>query len=260
MLLAVDAGNTNIKFGVFDGDHLLVQWRIRTHPGRTSDEYAALLSTLFAEKQLRFEQIDGVAIASSAPAATPDIERLSQSTFNIKPLKVNASLDLGVTVTYEPPTDVGPDRLADAAAAVHKYGNGPLIFIDFGTGTTFNAVAGGGTYLGGAICPGIALSWNALFERASKLSRVEMEQPDGAVGRSTRHALQSGMLYGLVTMVDGMVEMFRTELSAPDCSVIATGGNLTEVLVKTSSTITHTDPTLTLDGLRIIHDRNRQSR
>jgi len=257
MLLAIDAGNTNVKFGVFEGASLRVQWRIGTHPGRTADEYAALLSTLFIEKDLQFSDIDGIVIASSSPAVSPDLERLAVANFQIQPLKVSAALDLGVVVAYNPPTDVGPDRLADASGAVHKYGDGPLIFIDFGTGTTFNAIAAGNIYLGGAICPGIALAWNALFAKASRLSRVDMEQPPSGIGKSTRHALQSGMLHGVVTMVDGMVAIFREELSAPDCRVIATGGNLTEILVKSSRTITDVDPNLTLDGLRIVYERNR---
>ncbi len=257
MLLAIDAGNTNVKFGVFDGASLVVQWRIRTHPGRTADEYAALLSTLFSDQSLAFSDVDGVVIASSSPASTPDLERLSYVTFGITPLKVSSALDLGFEVAYMPPTDVGQDRLADATAAIHNYGSGPLIFIDFGTGTTFNAVARDNVYVGGAICPGVSLAWNALFERASRLSRVEMELPPAGIGKTTRHALQSGMLFGLVTMVDGMVEIFRAELEAPNCRVIATGGNLTETLVQSSLTITHVDPTLTLTGLRIIHERNR---
>jgi type III pantothenate kinase len=256
MLLAIDAGNTNVKFGLFEDEALVAQWRIRTNPSRTADEYAALLRTLFAEQSYSFADIHGTVIASSAPAATPDLERLSREMLKLEPMKVSMSLDLGLTVQYQPPTDVGADRLADAVAAIHKYGDGPLIFIDFGTGTTFNAIAEGNNYLGGAIYPGISLSWNALFERASRLSRVEMERPNSSIGTSTRLALQSGMLYGLVTMVDGMVNMFREELNAPSCKVIATGGNLPEILVTTSKTITDVDLTLTLDGLRVIYEKN----
>ncbi len=256
MLLAIDAGNTNVKFGIFVGPLLKVQWRIFTHAGRTADEYSSLLSTLFREQQLSFADIDGVVMASSAPGVTPDLERLCKNTFGVEPLKVNAALDLGITVAYNPATDVGQDRLADATAAVHKYGGGPLVFIDFGTGTTFNAISTGNIYLGGAICPGISLSWNALFAKASRLSRVDMELPPSAIGQSTRHALQSGMLHGLVAMVDGMVDHFRAELAAPSCPVIATGGNLTEVLVETSRTITDVNPILTLEGLRIVYERN----
>jgi type III pantothenate kinase len=259
MLLAIDAGNTNVKFGVFEGLELRYQWRIRTHPGRTADEYAALLSTLFAAVNMTFADIHGIVLASSAPAATPDLERLAQSTFLHTPLKVTTDLDLGYTVGYNPPGDVGQDRLADAAAAMDKFNGGPLIFIDFGTGTTFNAIDRDNVYVGGAILPGIALSWDALFSRASRLSRVEMELPSGVIGKSTRHAIQSGMLHGLVAMVDGMVDLFRAELGAADCPVIATGGNLTEILVKTSRTITNIEPTLTLEGLRIVYDRNRQN-
>jgi type III pantothenate kinase len=259
MLLAIDAGNTNVKFGVFDGSELRFQWRIRTYPGRTADEYAALLSTLFTAEGVNFKDVHGVIIASSAPAATPDLERLAELSFGARALKVNAALDLGFVVDYSPTTDVGQDRLADTAAVLHKFERGPLIFIDFGTGTTFNAINSENVYLGGAICPGVALAWDALFARASRLSRIDMELPPSSIGKNTRHALQSGMLHGLVTMVDGMVDLFRGELHAPDCPVIATGGNLTSILVQTSRTITHIEPTLTLEGLRIVYDRNRPS-
>jgi type III pantothenate kinase len=257
MLLAIDAGNTNVKFGVFDGSLLRFQWRIRTYPGRTADEYAALLSTLFTSENVDFSDIDGIVLASSAAAATPDLERLAHMTFHKEPLKVSAALDLGFHVAYSPPTDVGQDRLADAASVLGRYGDGPSIFIDFGTGTTFNAIGKNKSYLGGAIYPGVALSWDALFARASRLSRVEMEAPPTAIGQSTRQSLQSGMLHGVVTMVDGMVELFRAELGSPNCRVIATGGNLTDILVQSSRTITDVDPNLTLEGLRIIYERNR---
>ncbi|HEX5322904.1 MAG TPA: type III pantothenate kinase [Capsulimonadaceae bacterium] len=257
MLLALDAGNTNFTFGVFDGETLRAHWRIRNQPGRTADEYASFLQPLFTQNGLRFADITGFIAASVVPQTNTDIERLGQRYFQEKPLMVSASLDLGVKVAYQPPTDVGADRLADAAAAIHKYGPAPLIFVDFGTATSFNAIAEGGVYLGGALCPGVSVAWEAFFARAARLFRVETVRPPSAIAGGTIHALQSGMLFGLVAQVDGMVERFRAELKAPNCPVIATGGHITDLIASESKTITVVDPLLTLEGLRIVHEKNR---
>lgn len=257
MLLALDAGNTNFTFGVFDRDTLAAHWRIRTQPGRTADEYASFLQPLFAQNGLAFADIDGFIAASVVPQSNTDIERLGLRHFASKPLMVSAGLDLGLTVTYQPPTDVGADRLADAVAALTKYGPAPLIFVDFGTATSFNAIAAGGVYLGGALCPGVSVAWEAFFARAARLFRVETAKPPSAIASSTINALQSGMLYGLVAQVDGMVERFRAELGTRDCPVIATGGHITELVASESRTISVVDPLLTLDGLRLIYERNK---
>jgi len=260
MLLALDAGNTNFTFGVFEGETLRAQWRIRTQPGRTADEYASFLQPLFTQSGLGFADITGFVVASVVPQSNSDIERLARRYFQSDPLIVSAGLDLGFTVAYQPPTDVGADRLVDAAAALHKYGPAPLIFVDFGTATSFNAIAEGGVYLGGALCPGVSVAWEAFFARAARLFRVETARPPSAIARSTVHALQSGMLYGLVAQVDGMVERFRAEMNTPQCPVIATGGHITDLLAAESKTITQVDPSLTLEGLRIVHERNRKPR
>jgi type III pantothenate kinase len=260
MLLALDAGNTNFTFGIFDGEVLRANWRIRTQPGRTADEYASFLQPLFTQSGLKFSDITGFVVASVVPQSNSDIERLGQRHFQSDPLMVSASLDLGVTVAYQPPTDVGADRLVDAAAAIHKYGPAPLIFVDFGTATSFNAIAAGGVYLGGALCPGVSVAWEAFFARAARLFRVETARPPSAIAGNTIHALQSGMLYGLVAQVDGMVERFRAELKAPTCPVIATGGHVTDLIAAESRTITKVDPLLTLEGLRIVYDKNCKPR
>ena len=257
MLLAIDAGNTNVTFAVYSGPDLRIHWRISTLHGRTADEYTSLLDTLFGHERLAFGDIEDVVIASVVPAVTPDLIRLARKAFASEPLLISARLDMGIDVRYHPPTDVGADRLVDAVAALAKYGPAPLIVIDFGTATTFNAVGEGNVYLGGAIMPSIAMSWQTLFLQAARLSEPVRERPPDVIGSNTTHALQSGMTYGLAAMVDGMVARFRDEMNAPTCRVIATGGQAADLLAPISTTITNVDPLLTLDGLRLVWDRNR---
>lgn len=262
MLLVIDAGNSNVTFGVYDGAALLHRWRIRTEADRTTDEYAAFLGALFSPAGLRFEDVTGVALASVVPAATPALRRLCRDFFLMEPVEVSPRRDLGLDIAYQPPGGVGADRLVDAAAAVHKFG-APCIVIDFGSATTFNAVVPGKTpeanpvYLGGAICLGIGLSLDALFARAAKIPRVELAAPPHAIGGNTVHALQSGIVLGTLALVDGMVARFRAEMDAPDCPVIATGGYASDLLAGESASITHLEPNLTLDGLRLIFERSR---
>ncbi len=261
MLLAIDAGNTNVTFALYE-DELCVsarkaEFRIRTRPGRTADEFASLLTTLLANHQARFSDITGCVLSSVVPNATVDIVRLCRDYFHSEPLLISSNLDLGLEVRYNPPGDVGADRLVDAAMALQRYGPAPLIFVDLGTGTTFNAVAAPNLYLGGAIFPGLGLAWDALFERAAKLSRVEPDLPPSPLADNTVNALQSGMVYGAASLIDGMVRRLRVEMNAPDCPVIATGGNLTDAIVQASETITHADLNLTLDGLALAYRRNR---
>lgn len=257
MLLAIDAGNSNVTFGVFDGTDLRATWRIRTTAGRTADEYGSLLQNLFAREGITFPDIGDIAIASVVPSATPDLSRLARLVFRREPLIVSPELDLGLTVAYNPPGDVGADRLVDAVAAIKKYGPAPLIIIDFGTATTFNAVSGQNVYLGGAIWPGIGASWDSLFSNAARLWTVEPLVPEHAIGDSTTHAIQSGMTYALASMVDGMVARFRAEMGVADCPVIATGGQSADLLSTVKTCITHIDPNLTLEGLRNVYERNR---
>ncbi len=261
MLLVMDAGNSNVTFGVYDGERLLTHWRIRTETGRTHDEYAAFLGALFTQSGYPLSAIEGVALASVVPGATPALKRLAQSAFGLNALEITASGDLGLEVGYVPPGDVGTDRLVDAAAAVYKYG-APCIVLDFGSATTFNAVAapsapdGLPRYLGGAICLGIGLSLETLFARAAKIPRVELAPPPRAIGSNTVHALQSGIVLGTLSLVDGMIARFQDEMDARGCPVVATGGHASELLFAASAAITHLEPHLTLDGLRLLFDRS----
>ncbi len=263
MLLVMDAGNSNVTFGVYEGEALIRHWRIRTETGRTHDEYAAFLGALFTQSGYQMVDITGIALASVVPGATPALRRLSQQAFGRDALEITARGDLGLEVGYMPPGDVGTDRLVDAAAAVHKYG-APCIVLDFGSATTFNAVAApfapGGlpVYLGGAICLGIGLSLETLFSKAAKIPRVELAPPPRAIGNNTVHALQSGIVLGTLSLVDGMIERFQDEMDAPDCPVIATGGHASELLFAASERITHLEPHLTLDGLRLLFDRSQR--
>ena len=260
MLLAIDSGNTNVKFGVYDGDNLRASWRLRTEVGRTSDQYSALLRTLFADAELSFSDVDGVIVASSVPAATPDILRLARRNFDAEPIHVTPHTDLGIDIAYQPPTDVGADRLVDVVAAIGQYG-APCVVVDFGTATTFNAIVGprepGGRpiYLGGAICPGIGLSLDALYARAAKLSSVELLSPTCAIGNNTARALQAGVIYGYAAQVDGLVTRILAEIGETPCPVIATGGHATEIIIRETRTIAHVEPELTLRGLRLVYDR-----
>ena len=262
MLLVIDAGNSNVTFGVYDGESLLFRWRIRTEADRTTDEYAAFLGSLFAQNDQEFGDIAGIALASVVPAATPALRRLARDTFLMEPVEVSPRKDLGLDIAYQPPGGVGPDRLVDAVAAVYRYG-APCIVIDFGSATTFNAIAAAprpGTlpiYLGGAICLGIGLSLDTLFAKAAKIPRVELAPPPQAIGNNTVHALQSGIVLGTLALVEGMVTRFQAEMNAPGCPVIATGGYASDLLAAESASITHLDPDLTLYGLRLVYDRNR---
>ena len=258
----MDAGNSNVTFGVYEGEALLTHWRIRTETGRTQDEYAAFLGALFAQSGLNRAGVTGAALASVVPGATPALKRLAQSAFGVDALEITARSVLGLEVGYSPPGDVGTDRLVDAAAAVHKYG-APCIVLDFGSATTFNAVAaprqpdGLPVYLGGAICLGIGLSLETLFAKAAKIPRVELAPPPRAIGNNTVHALQSGIVLGTLSLVDGMIARFQAEMDAPGCPVVATGGHASELLFTASTSITHLEPHLTLDGLRLLFDRAR---
>lgn len=255
MLLAINVGNTNIKFAVFDGEVIKADWVIGTVARRTGDEYAGLMLSLFAERELSFADIDGVVISSVVPTTVDALVRLSKYHLAVdKPLVLSPEMDLGIKINYRPITDVGADRVANAIAAHAKYG-GRIIVVDLGTGTTLDAVSEDGEYLGGAIAPGIQVALDALVSRAALLRSVQLVAPDKAIGDTTATSLQSGMIFGYAGLVDGLVERFRNEMGA-DVRVIATGG-LASIIAEHSRTIELCDELLTLEGLRLIYEQSK---
>ena len=255
MLLAIDIGNTNIVLGVFEGSRLKGNWRIATRLSKTSDEYGILILDLFHANRLRADRIDGVILSSVVPPLTPIFLETSRRYFHSDPLIVDGAMDTGLINRYEPPRDVGADRIVNAVAAYQYYG-GPVIIVDFGTATTFCAVSKKGEYLGGAITPGITISSEALFQRASKLPKVELAKPKSVIGQDTVSSMQSGMLYGYAGLVDAMVLRMKKELG-PTAKVIATGGQARLILSETK-TINEVRPHLTLEGLQLLYERNKK--
>jgi type III pantothenate kinase len=260
MLLAIDVGNTNIVIGVYDGARLAHHVRIATDRARTDDEYGLLLGGLLAEAGLGWESMTAAALASVVPPLTEVWRRVCVKRMKgVQPLVVGPGVKTGVPVLYENPREVGADRIVNAVAGYERYrgaAGGPygMIIVDFGTATTFDVVSAKGEYMGGAIAPGIVISTEALFMRASKLPRVDLEVPQSAIGKTTVTSMQAGILFGYVGLVDGLVNRMRSELPFKP-KVLATGG-LANVIAKHSTTIEEVDDNLTLDGLRIIHGRN----
>lgn len=254
MFLAIDIGNTNVTLGVYRGERLAATWRITTVHDRMPDEYGILLTQLLAHRGVQPADITGAAIASVVPNLTSTFRQVCARYLGQEPLVVDTGVRTGVRIRYENPREVGADRVVDCAAVQVKYG-GPACVVDFGTATTFDAISREGDYLGGAIAPGIGIAAEALFSRASKLYRVEIAPPARAIGTNTVTAMQSGIFFGYVGLVEGLVARFRQELG-DDMRVIATGG-LAEVVARETSVIQHVDPWLTLDGLRIIYELNR---
>jgi len=254
MLLTIDIGNTNITLGLYDGATLGPRWRLATNLERMPDEYGLQILGLIRHGCCDADQLTGVCIASVVPPLTPLIVQACRDYLGQDPLVVDAGVKTGVRIRYENPRSVGADRIVDAAAVQRLYG-GPACVVDFGTGTTFDAISAEGDYLGGAIAPGIGVAAEALFSRAAKLPRVDLDRPPSVIGRNTTHALQSGLLFGYVGLVEGMVARFRAELG-PQMKVIATGG-LAEIIARETDVLEIIAPWLTLDGLRIIWEMNR---
>ena len=254
MLLVVDAGNTNVVFAAHDGATWRGSWRIATDPQRTSDEYAVWLLALFAHAGLNRAEIDRAVIGTVVPAALYHLRRLCRDWFDTEPLVVRAGLDWGFRIDVENPDEVGADRLVNALAAHRRYG-GPLMVIDFGTATTFDVVDADGSYIGGVIAPGINLSIEALHQAAARLPRIGIGRPQAVIGRATVPAMQSGIFWGYVGMVEGLAERIRREMDRP-MKVVATGG-LAPLIAEGTTVIERIDPDLTLDGLRLLADRNR---
>jgi len=252
MLLVIDIGNTNTSLGVFDGETLVAHWRLTTARSRTVDEWGVHARNLFSLADLDVKSIDAITIASVVPPLNFTLKQMAEVYFHLTPLFIDHLVDTGVPILYEPPSDVGADRIVDAVAAIHRYG-APCIVVDFGTATTFDAINENGEYLGGVITPGITISSDALFERAAKLPRVEIRRPAKVIGSATIEAMQSGLYHGYVGLVDGILKKMVEELGGSP-KVIATGG-LAPLIAKGSSFIDLVDETLTLEGLRLVYQR-----
>ena len=253
MMLVVDAGNTNVVFAVHDGNGWRGSWRIATEPQRTSDEYAVWLLTLLGFTGIKPAAIDRAVIGTVVPAALYHLRRLCRDWFQTEPLVARSSLDWGFDIRIDNPGEVGADRLLNTLAAHQAY-RGPLIVLDFGTATTFDVVDHDGTYLGGVIAPGINLSIEALHQAAARLPRIGIGRPQAVIGRSTVPAMQSGIYWGYVGLVEGLITRIRAECEHP-MKVIATGG-LAPLLAEGTTIIDRVDPDLTLDGLRLLAQRN----
>jgi type III pantothenate kinase len=253
MLLAIDAGNTTITFGLFREQELIGHWRLLTDRERSAEDYGSDLRRLFEQSNVDSKEVKGIAIASVVPQLDQALRQVSQSCFGLTPLFVNHTTDTGLKIVYDQPANVGADRIVDAVAAVAKYG-APCIAVDCGTATTFNVVNAAKEYIGGAIAPGIMIAAEALFARASKLPRVEIQRPQRVIGSSTIEAMQSGLYYGYAGLVDSVLERMIDEMQT-EPRVVATGG-LAHILAGFSKFIEVFDGTLTLDGLRLVYERN----
>lgn len=254
MLLVIDVGNTQTVLGVYSGDDLLVSWRISTDIRKSGDEFWVILRNLFREAGLETRDVDGVCISSVVPPLQGMLEDICARYFKREPVVVEPGVKTGLSILYDNPREVGADRIVNSVAGIHLYGC-PLILVDFGTATTFDAVSVNADYLGGVIVPGITVSAEALFQRAAKLHRVELVAPKTVIGKDTSSAIRSGLVYGYAELVDGMVRRIKEEMEG-EPRVIATGGNA-EIIAEQSREIEEVSPLLTLVGLRLIYQKNK---
>lgn len=254
MLLTIDIGNTNLTLGLYESGKLGAHWRLATDHNRMPDEYGLQFLGLLQNAGKTLKDIEGISLASVVPPLTGRVIQACREYLKQEPLVVDAGVKTGIKVRYEDPRAVGADRICDAVAVMKLYG-GPACVVDFGTATTFNAITKDGEYLGGAITAGINLAAEALYTRAAKLPRIDLQVPPSVIGRNTVHAMQSGLLFGYVSMIEGMVARFRAELGG-DMKVVATGG-LAEVVAKETKVIEIIAPWLTLEGLRLIWEMNQ---
>jgi type III pantothenate kinase len=253
MLLAIDVGNTNITVGVFGGEELKASWRLEADVNRLADEYGVLMANLLEHEGIGSEQIDAAVIASVVPDLDPVFEGVCRRYFGVRPLAVSAGVRTGLRILYDSARDVGADRVADAVAAIKLY-SPPLILVDLGTATVFDAISKDGEYVGGAIAPGLVIAAEALFHRAARLYRVELARPTSAIGRNTVAAVRSGVIFGYVGLVEGLVGRFKQELGE-EAKVVATGG-WAELVAQETDVIDIVDTNLTLMGLRFIYEMN----
>jgi type III pantothenate kinase len=262
MLLAIDVGNSNIVLGVFEGATLVQSWRLQTVRERTADELGLLVDGLFAHSRIERVKIRGVILGSVVPPLTGTMRQMVERYFGVTAMIVEPGVNTGMPILYKNPAEVGADRIVNAVAAYQKFGKAaagsgrPMIVVDFGTATTLDAVSAKGEYLGGAICPGVQISADALFQRAARLPRIDVRKPASVVGQTTVGAMESGLFYGYVGMVEGLVRRMSDELGG-NALCVATGG-LAEVIAPETPLIQHVDPDLTLHGLRIVWEWNQK--
>lgn len=256
MLLAVDAGNTGIVLGIYDGKNLRAEWTVSTDRRKTHDEYGLLVMNLIEQQGYTRSDIKAVVISSSVPPLIPTLEWMSQKYFTLKPLVIGPGVKTGMVIRYDNPREVGADRIVIAVAALDKYG-GPLIVVDFGTATIFDVISREGEYLGGVMAPGVSISVDALFQQAATLPRIELVKPPSVLARNTIHSMQAGVIYGFAGQVDELVERLIEELGAQaiGLQVIGTGDHA-DLIAPETQVIKVVDPYLALDGLRIIYERN----
>ncbi|MBC5998254.1 type III pantothenate kinase [Romboutsia ilealis] len=256
MLLVFDVGNTNMVLGIYKDNELIKDWRINTDKEKTSDEYGILISSLFKYEDIEMSEIKDVIISSVVPNVMHSLENFCIKYCKKQPLIVGPGIKTGLNIKYDNPKQVGADRIVNAVAGIEKYGY-PLILVDFGTATTFCAISERGEYLGGTIAPGIKISSEALFQRASKLPRVELLKPGTTICKSTVTAMQSGIIYGYVGLVDKIISMMKHELNCEGIKVVATGG-LANLIASETDSIDNVDKFLTLEGLKVIYEKNKE--
>jgi type III pantothenate kinase len=261
MLLAVDIGNTNIVLGIFEGEDLTQSWRLATMQDRTADELRVLVGRLFEERHLDMTGVSGVVLASVVPPLTSTVTEMARGAFGRDTLAIDAT-NVGLPIEYQAPGDVGADRLVNAVAALDEFGGGarPIIVVDFGTATTFDVISAEGTYIGGVICPGVEISADALFERAARLPRVDIGRPEQLIGTSTVGSMRSGLFFGYVAMVEGIVSRLCAELGGREPAVCVATGGLASTIAGETGSIDHVSPNLTLHGLRLAWNRNETTR
>ena len=255
MLLVMDVGNTNTVLGVYDRDRLLAHWRLTTVRDRTVDEYGILTRNLMMLAGIDFGTIDALIIASVVPPLNSTLEAMAQQYFHLRPLFVEPGMKTGMPILYDNPQEVGADRIVNGVAAFERV-KGAVIVVDFGTATTFDAITARGEYMGGAIAPGLSIAAEALFQRAARLPRVDVRRPPHVIGRNTIHSLQSGLFFGYVGLVQGILARMREEMGGA-VRTLGTGGLSIALQAELQGLLDEVDPNLTLEGLRLLHDRNR---
>lgn len=253
MLLALDVGNTHTVIGIFKGEVLAGHWRISTHREKTVDEYGIAIRSLLEYGEFKADAVTGFAVSCVVPPLIPILERVARRYFDIEAFMIEPGIKTGMPILYDKPQEVGADRIVNAVAAFTKYG-GPAIVVDFGTATTFDAISQRGEYLGGAIAPGIMISAEALYQRTAKLPRIEIRKPEAVIGKATVTSMQSGLYYGYIGLVEGIIKRMVKELGGK-VRVVATGG-LSTVLSPDTKLIEKVEPDLTLEGLRLIYEMN----